>query len=291
MQGEKMRLEALRLLVVTQLSFDEAKSQTPKIEVPREAAQRNIEGYLSRMNQSEARMKPAVRRILEGDALIDVILMREGLVTPTIPPGRVREFYEKNKMTIFRDNPELVVRTMLITAGATGSQYAARERIEDIRNQLLYLPSPQARSIQFQEIAKKQSEDLFAEEGGLMNLLQNADGFIPQRLPNVNPETGQTIFPPPIITAIANFTRGDELSRPVMTEMGAHLLYCEKMRGGQVRPFDGVKDSILGYLHTALRQEYVNRWLRKKYKRSLIFWNDNSTYELEDLIPPRKSDK
>ena len=278
---DHFRFAAVREQVIAQLVLDDAKllNLKPDPEAVREA----IDVYLKVNKISETLLRPAVRRLLEVDTLIDQILVRRAkhdYWNP--PPDRMYRFYLQNREKLFRDQAEVVIYHIYIAPGLGEHAASVREPLERIRNDIAGQPTPEARLARFREIARRDSQDQFAAEGGLIGF--GSDPFIPQEHPFIDNENRQ-LFPDAMLRGIRNFTRGDELSPVILSERGGHLLYCERMRGGQIRSFKDAHPAILHHFRRLRRQEFINDWLREKHRTSLIYWNDNSPYELADLLP------
>jgi peptidyl-prolyl cis-trans isomerase C len=187
---------------------------------------------------AEPQVDGAGRRETEEEALIRALLAREVRV-PEPTDAECRRFYDNNRAR-FR-TPEIVEAShILFSAPASDAAASARARADAAAVREALRERPDA----FESFAKTSSRCPSAAEGG--------------RLGQLTP--GQTT--PQFEAALAALRPG-EISEPVATPYGYHIVRLERRVEGAVLPYETVAGRIGTYLRDSVRRraeaQYVAR--------------------------------
>lgn len=186
---------------------------------------------------SEAALGQALARELRVQAVLDLVGSRAAAVDDT----EVRLFYYLHPEQF--NKPELrSARHILITVNneyAENSQAAALERIQAIGKRLRKHPE------RFAEQALKHSECPTSLNGGVL-------GEVPQG----------TLYPE--LDAVLFGMNAGELSEPVASEMGWHLLLCESIQAAETVPLAKVMPVLREQLQERQRKKAVKEWLKER---------------------------
>src|SRR5690606_20588162 len=140
-----------------------------------------------------------------------------------ISEDELRARYEELKSTRYTTGGQRQVRHILLTLPQDASEQQvaeARQRLEEMRAQI------QSRQASFEALAKQNSQDPgSAEQGGDL-------GWV---------ERGQMV--PAFEQAAFSLEQG-EISEPVRSEFGLHLIQATEVRPEQVRPFADVQEEL-----------------------------------------------
>ncbi len=168
-----------------------------------------------------------------------------------VDEDELRDLYEEQKDR-FVTPEERRARHILIQIDDDTDSVAARERIEQIRQRL-------EQGEDFAELAKAESEDPgSAAEGGDL-------GFFSRGI--MDPEFEEAAFS----------LRIGEVSQPVRTQFGYHLIKLEAIRGGEGKSFAEVREQLAAELK------------RKKAERLYFDKTEqlaNLSYEMPDSLEP-----
>lgn len=171
-----------------------------------------------------------------------------------ISEDELRARYEELKSTRYTTGGQRQVRHILLTLPQDASEQQvaeARQRLEEMRAQI------QSRQASFEALAKQNSQDPgSAEQGGDL-------GWV---------ERGQMV--PAFEQAAFSLEQG-EISEPVRSEFGLHLIQATEVRPEQVRPFAEVQDE----LRREMVAERAGRQLAEQANRLA-----NLTYEHPDEL-------
>ncbi len=187
--------------------------------------------------------------------VVDYVLLDKQRLAKQIKPddAALKQFYADNR-DLYAEPEERRVRHILIRAkrGDKASEQAALAKIKQIQAEL-----KQGKS--FAELAKKYSQDPgSAEVGGDL-------GYFEQGL--MAPEFDKKVF---------SMKKG-EVSGPVQTDFGYHLILLEDIKPRRVLPYDKVKDRVL--------QAYRQQQADKRYYDLLEKLN-SIAYEQPDSLEP-----
>lgn len=173
-------------------------------------------------------------RIPEQVRVDYVTLSMEALMAEvTVDPAQVRKYYDEHRGE-FEAKQERQASHILIAVDAGGSdaeKQKAREKAEDLARQLKQSPA------RFAELAKQHSQDPgSAANGGDL-------GFF-----------GRGTMPKPFEQAVFAMKPG-EVSGPVETEYGFHVIRLASVKGGETRSFEEAR----GQIETELKRQQAGR--------------------------------
>lgn len=200
----------------------------------RYASDEDYHADLDRIGLDAASLRQAVERDMRVEALLEKVGARAAAVSDT----EVEIFWFMHKDR-FRRAETRVLRHILITINeqlAGNERDAARSRIEAIRERLLKNPE------RFAEQALKHSECPTAMNGGLL-------GSVPR---------GQLY---PELEAAAFAMVEAELSAPVESELGWHLILCEAIHPERQSQLAEVRQTIREHLEQQRRSICQKSWI------------------------------
>jgi len=189
---------------------------------------------LSRNGLDEETLRLALQRELSFDAA----MQRAAARRPSVSDLDERLFFELHKDR-FTEPERRSVRHILITTNddfAENQRDAARARIEMLAEKLSGRPN------RFASLARKHSECPSAMEGGRL-------GVVPRG--QLYPELDAVLFGLP----------EGAVSGPVESEMGFHLLWCEKIQHGRTVPFAKARPRIRQLLEDRARRNCQKAWI------------------------------
>lgn len=269
---EKIQEAAQRDLVRSLLIHDEAGKLGVRLDSSR------IRYAVQQAGFSESEITPTIRRLIEADELFEDIMMTVGTPVREPSPREIKDFYSENRAE-FRSNAFIIVRTLFLAFDRSRPHSFHQDQAAEIKRHLDAIPMPQ-RTDAFAEAAKKLSQDVFAEFGGLMTG-GNPEKWIPKDFENAGPD-GQPMFPPSMVEEIRRLSRPGDL-RIAVSEDGVHLMYCENVRGGQEFPWEEARRVIDYILQERYRNQKLRVWLNQIYDQSDVRWHDGAVYEKENL--------
>ncbi len=189
---------------------------------------------LKRNGLDLARLRRAVERQLRVEAVIERVL-----AGVSVTEEEVRSWYTAHPEQ-FRRPETRTARHILVTVNPDfpeNTGQAARSRCEAIAHRL-------EKGEPFETLARAHSECPTAMEGGLL-------GRVPRG--RLYPELEQVLF---------ELAEG-EIAGPVRTEIGFHLLRCDRIEPPQHLPLEEVRDRLGEKLLESRRQAYLRRWLHR----------------------------
>lgn len=184
----------------------------------------------------EETLRSALQRELMFDAVMDRVTAR----APDISDIDIQIFYQLHKDRFTRPETRKA-QHILITVNdeyAENERTQARERIEAIHKKLITSPS------RFESLARKYSECPTAMDGGKLGEVKPGVLYS---------ELEQILF---------NMQEG-EISGIVESEMGFHVLYCEKINKSVTLPLSRAKPRIRQTLQERQRKACQKAWLNK----------------------------
>ncbi len=184
-----------------------------------------------------------LRKALYRELLFDSIMQRVSAKIPEVTEVDIQLFYEMHRDRF--DTPEKrLVRHILITVNPEfkeNTHQASLDKIVEIADKL------NGRTNRFEGFAKRYSECPTAMEGGKLG-----DVVRGQLYPELDAE---------LFTMAEN-----EISQIVETEMGFHLMMCEKIRPGKSVQFSKVSSKILNILENRNQHNFQKNWLNDLQK-------------------------
>ena len=166
--------------------------------------------------------------------LIDRLLARKLGMNVFVPPSALKEWYARNKDLLAR--PEGRVCRVISAPD--------QAKIENLRTQLLEGAS-------FDELAKKESSDPWAQKGGLMEPLRRGDGSV-------------------FTDAAFQLEKIGDISATLETPIGFHLLKLEQINHAEPPQFDDVRDLIRKKVLEETRSKLVPAFARELRARTSI---------------------
>ena len=180
----------------------------------------------------------SLRKALHRELLFDSIMQRVSEKIPEVTDVDIQLFYQMHRDRF--DTPEQrLARHILITINPEypeNTHQAALAKIADIADKL------QGRSNRFQGFAKRYSECPTAMEGGKLGDVVRGQLY---------PELDAELFK----------MAENEISPIVETEMGFHLVMCEKIKPTRSVPLSKVTEKIRIILEQRNRHNYQKNWL------------------------------
>lgn len=187
-----------------------------------------------------------LRSALYRELLFDVVMDKVSSKSPQISDIDVQLFYQLHKDRFTRPEKRKV-RHILITVNpeyAENDRSAAYSRVTVLAEKLQKNPG------RFEALAKKHSECPTAIEGGKLGEVVRGTLY---------PELDAELFA---------MSEG-EISSVIETEMGFHILYCEKITKSIVVPMSRAKPRIKQILHDRQIKACQKSWLEKIKKDNI----------------------
>ncbi len=182
----------------------------------------------------------ALRNALHRELLFDAVMERVSSTAPPVSEVDVQIFYQLHKDR-FSKPEQRKARHILITVNpefAENERMAALQRIHAVAEKLGRNPG------RFEVLAKKHSECPTAMEGGRLG--EVAAGTL-------YPELDDVLFA----------MEEGEFSKVIETEMGFHILWCEKIIRSTTVPFSRARERIQRILQERHRKACQKAWLEK----------------------------
>jgi peptidyl-prolyl cis-trans isomerase C len=181
-----------------------------------------------------------LRTALRRELLFDAVMERVSLKTPKVNELDIQIFYQLHTDRFIRPETRKA-RHILITVNPDYPENEYQRVLERMQPLVAKLRRNPAR---FKDLARTHSECPTALEGGLL-------GEVP--MGKLYPELDTALF------AMAQ----GEISDIIETEMGMHILYCEKIYASVKTPLSRAKDRIRGILEKRQRKACQQAWLDK----------------------------
>jgi peptidyl-prolyl cis-trans isomerase C len=182
--------------------------------------------------------RDGLRRALERELMFDAVMMRVSAGCEPVTEVDAKLFYEMHREK-FEAPEQRLVRHILITINEEypeNQRDKARSRVESVREEL------GDRKNRFADIAKRHSECPTAMEGGKL-------GEVPKG----------TLYPE--LDAVLFTMNEGEISEVVESEIGFHILLCEKIKPGKRTPFNQAEAKIRELLEQRRRRSRQKEWL------------------------------
>lgn len=177
-------------------------------------------------------------RALRRELMFDAVMQRVASKAADVNDIDLKLFYEMHSDRF--EAPELrTARHILITINSDfveNTRLAAMARIDQVAAQL------KGRKNRFQDLAKRHSECPSVMEGGTLG------------------EVRRGMLYPELDAALFGLEEG-EISGVVESEIGFHILLCEKVKPGKRTPFSKAADKIREILQERRRRNCQKAWL------------------------------
>jgi peptidyl-prolyl cis-trans isomerase C len=187
----------------------------------------------------------ALRSALYRELVFDAVLQRVGSRRPAISDLDMRIYYELNQDR-FRTPERRTARQILITINpefADNTRTAAAGRIADIASRLQRKPG------RFAELARRHSECPSALDGGKLG------------------EIGRGQLFPELDSALFGLQAG-MISPVIESEIGFHLLWCEKIHPSRQLPYTRAMADIRRLLDARNRRNCQKAWLTERMRQA-----------------------
>ena len=246
----EMHQAVLRRLIEQRLMLQEAKRSGTSVgpdEVSRRveeirkrfASEEEFRRSLAESDLSEEQLKEQIRDQLAIQAIIDAKVRS----TITVSPQEVAQALERHP-ELAKSGDRVRASHILTRVGEHRSEEQARALIEDLHRQL-------SGGAEFSALAKRYSEDPHAQEGGVM-------GWVAQ---------GELL--PELDAALFHLAPG-ELSGPIQTRLGFHLVKAEERRTATDLSITEANRSISQRLYQQKFEQAFARWLNGLKHRAYI---------------------
>jgi peptidyl-prolyl cis-trans isomerase SurA len=236
--------EQLRLLIQTRLQLQAAEQRGIAVSDPElgqaldEIKSRNrfaSDAALAAALAAEGLTLEQYRQQLRKEILVAKLINREVRAQVVVSPDEVRRYYDEHAEEFFQ--PQRVRLRQILFAAPAGNPQAraakqtrALEVLEQLRS-----------GADFAQLARRYSDGPEAADGGEL-------GWFAQG--SLTPELDR-----------AAFSLGDgEISEPVESPAGWHLVTVEQREGRQRRPFEQVKEPLHGRLLEERLRERYEEW-------------------------------
>ncbi|OQY38054.1 MAG: hypothetical protein B6229_06900 [Spirochaetaceae bacterium 4572_7] len=153
----------------------------------------------------------------------------KGFTVEELRNEEIRDFYDENKSTIFMKQPVVNLCRHILIEIEEGDSNAALEKIKEIREEIVG-------GMDFSDAAKKYSMGPSGEDGGKLPVFQKGE---------MVPEFETVAFALPL----------NEISGPVLTEFGYHLILVENRTDSTIAPFEETEKFIVSQLK---RDQFFN---------------------------------
>jgi peptidyl-prolyl cis-trans isomerase C len=188
--------------------------------------------------QSNGLDEAGLRQALYRELMFDGVMQLVAVMSPAVSDVDVSLFYEMHGERFHK--PELrTARHILITVNPDfpeNTREAALARMEKVVEEL------DGRVNRFAQFAKRYSECPTAMEDGKLGELKEGQLY---------PELNSVLFA----------MEEGEISQIIESEMGFHILLCEKIKPGMQVPFSMVEEKIRATLEERQRRSFQKRWL------------------------------
>lgn len=189
--------------------------------------------------------KEVLRRALQRELMFDSVMQKVASKSADVNDIDMRLFYEMHSDRF--ESPETrVARHILITINddyIENTRQAALKRMDAMLNKL------NGRINRFQDMAKRFSECPTAMEGGKLG------------------EVRRGVLYPELDAVLFNMYEG-EISQIVESEVGFHVLYCEKIKPGKRLPYTKAAPKILEILQDRRMRNCQKSWLAELQQMS-----------------------
>lgn len=182
--------------------------------------------------------EPTLRSALQRELLFDAVMERVAARSPLISDIDVRIFYELHKQRFVLPEKR-TARHILVTVNPDfpeNTPEAARRRISEYADKARHKPK------RFAALAREHSECPTALQDGLLGDVKRGELY------------------PQLDAALFQLAEG-EVSGVIETEVGLHILLCEKIHAGRLVPLAKAEQRIRQILEQRRRRACQKAWL------------------------------
>jgi peptidyl-prolyl cis-trans isomerase SurA len=227
------------------------------IQASEEEVDRAIEDVLSRNRLTKERLGDALkqdglsydeyRKQIQDQIVKAKLINREIRPNINVTDDAVREYY-LNHPEKFRADPGVVLKHILFRLPANSDE----KTLQDVEKKAVKAREEILKGKPFEVAAQQYSQDqATANQGGAL-------GFF--RMGDLTSE----------FKAALSLLKEGEVSEPVRTSTGIHLIKLEERTTGTVRPFEKVKEDIQSRLFEDQGEHYFQNWIKDLRKNAFI---------------------
>ncbi len=204
---------------------------------------KNFKNYLPNKNMTDKEFKI----YLTNKVQLNEYLKKSGVIDPHIPEERIKEFYEKNKNS-FKSGDRVKVRQILLSV----EQNATNETKKQVLEKANKLREMIISGKDFAKIAKEYSKSAEAvQRGGEIGIIKR--GYMPKEFDK-----------------IAFSIKKGEISQPIKTQFGYHIIEVTDRQDAKVAPYKDVRDFIRKFLQEGVTSKNMESHLQKIRKEAKI---------------------
>ncbi len=246
-RGEELRQrmankesQTLNKLIEERIQLQEARAKG--FTVTDEELDKALQQYSSQA-QLDSSSDPDVTRRLRQQILLDKIRTFEVRRIVTISDVEISQYY-KNHPQRFMTSPSYRLRQILFTAHSEEERIHKQSQARSVSRRLQTGES-------FRELALQYSAGPEAADGGILGLVQHDELLAP------------------IAEALLTMKPG-EMSPPIETTLGFHIIALDETIPQSPRPFEEVEDQIESRLLQERSEQVYQRWLADLKKKAFI---------------------
>jgi peptidyl-prolyl cis-trans isomerase SurA len=237
---QQTEYEALTKMIEVRLQIQEANNKGVKItdQEVRDAV-RELERQGQKVDTSNTQLMTSLKNQMTLMRVQDLAIRSTMMVTES----ELERYYEEH-LTRFMLPEEYRISQILIKPRPGEDSLEARQRAKAVLEAL-------QKGADFAAVAARTSDGSEALRGGSLGLVRQGELL------------------PPIERAIATLRPG-ELTQPVETPLGLHLIRLEEKKPPQFRPFAEVKDEIRNLVGQQKTEDFYQAWLADLKNRAYI---------------------
>ena len=199
-----------------------------------------LAAILRRDGMDMKRYRESIRSEMERERLVK----RQVKAKVTITPEDVNRYYEANKKK-FRTKDKIRLRHILFQI----PDLSTPEEEKAVVSNALEVRKLAIAGESFAQLARKYSQGAGAAEGGEIGWVD------------------RTSLISELANAAFNMSVGD-ISQPIRTSLGVHLLQVEERDRGTVKPLPSVEEQIKAELNAKVSEEQFMKWLKSDLRRN-----------------------
>jgi peptidyl-prolyl cis-trans isomerase C/foldase protein PrsA len=204
-------------------------------------------GTLTRLEwmlQSEGRTIEKEKKTALESRMIQTLLQREVDARVMVSPAEMQRYYDEHRAK-FDEEKQVRVRQIFLSSRNYASVEKALEKAGDLRRQI-------EEGADFAKLAQQYSDGPYAKDGGLWQFVKRGTGHF-------RPGVEEAAFKLEI----------KQVSPPIGTEIGAHLIKIEDVKPARRVPFTEAQNAIVVVLREQKRerlyQDFIRRLIDKAY--------------------------
>jgi peptidyl-prolyl cis-trans isomerase SurA len=175
------------------------------------------------------------------------LVNREVRSRVSVDEGEIQDYYQKNKSSFEASREKVRARHILFSV----PDWASDQMDQDTRKKAEEVLAQIKNGMNFIEAAKQYSEDASKDQGGDLGVLSK----------------GQMITP--LDEVIFNLKPG-EVSQPIRSSLGYHLVKVEEKMGGEETASEAVKEQIRNLLFQKKVESLYREWMTKLRSEAYI---------------------